>query len=144
DRCAHYVHRLIRTFLATQDHFDPRHMPHPGHGSDHKQWNRCAEAIIAATDHLRGVANIRTTQVRKLERAGISTMTQLAATTATPSEVASWTAAAPRGTRGARGAKQAEPEPPVPNRPVRVAPGINPDVLVHLSTQARLQIESRG
>lgn len=151
----HYVGRLTQAFLQVQDHFDARHMPHPGHGSDHGRWTSCAANIIAATDHVRAVAGIRTTQVRRLERAGIRTMTQLAAGTATPGELAAWSGAArlesvprkgPRAVARPGGALRPAPVPAAPGgaKVVRVAPGIQAEALAHLSTQARLQIESRG
>ena len=89
---------------------------------------------MASTDHLRGVAEIRPDQIRKLERAGIATMAALAAWSATPGEIAAWERAdlahAERkgphttATKGKRKLQPAIPSLPQPAPPAR--PGLPP------------------
>jgi len=78
DRYVHYARRLRRAFIDFQRGFDPRTMPHPGNASAHGRWSGCADRIVALTDHLRACVFIHRSQIRKLERAGITTIAELA------------------------------------------------------------------
>jgi uncharacterized protein len=74
----HYYARLRDEFLAFMADFDPAREPVPEARADHSPWSSHAEARLEALDHLSRVANIRTTQIRRLEAAGITTMRALA------------------------------------------------------------------
>ncbi len=80
DAWFHYL-RLKAAFLAAMEGFDPEAEPLPDAGADHGRWSRRAEAVLEARDHLCRVAGIRTSQIRKLEKAGITTLAELATTT---------------------------------------------------------------
>ena len=75
----HYL-RLKAAFLEQMASFDPACRPLPQSGVDHGHWASQAEAILEELDHLCRVANSRTSQIRKLEQAGIPTLTALAET----------------------------------------------------------------
>jgi len=75
-----YLYRAIRErFLEFQAAFDPASPPHPGDSCSHGGWGGTAERILEGIDSLCRVANITRSQRKKLERAGILTMEQLAA-----------------------------------------------------------------
>lgn len=74
----HYYLEQRRAFLDFQRDFDPKHRPVPEMGQDHGLWDAEAEAYLESIDHLSRVANIRKMQIRRLEAAGITTMTALA------------------------------------------------------------------
>ncbi|MFN8658896.1 MAG: TM0106 family RecB-like putative nuclease [Candidatus Obscuribacterales bacterium] len=78
----YYYRQLKQTFLEAQANFDPRLMPIPNGMADHRRWQSEADKILEERDHLSRVANIRSTQIKKLEAAGITTMTELATTNA--------------------------------------------------------------
>ncbi len=77
----YYYRQLKETFLKTQAAFDRTKQPIPDGMADHRRWTSHAEKILDDLDHLSRVANIRRTQIRKLESAGINTLTGLAQTT---------------------------------------------------------------
>lgn len=76
----HYYRRVKSNMLALQDaftgSFDDR--PEPRAGADHGRWTSHAERYFEEKDHLVRVANISVGQIKKLERAGITTMASLA------------------------------------------------------------------
>ncbi len=76
----YYYRALKAAFLELMHDFDPKDRPDPDLGGTYGQWTSFAEAYLRATDHLSQVANITTEQIRKLQRAGITTMTALATT----------------------------------------------------------------
>lgn len=73
-----YYLQLKRAFLEFQAAFDPGAMPDPGLSASHGRWSTCAEAIFEASDHLSRIARITLSQIRKLDAAGIRTVSQLA------------------------------------------------------------------
>jgi len=75
----HYYLEQKRAFLAFHDAFDAERQPVPAMGEDHVQWTGEATAYLERIDHLSRVANIRKTQIERLEAAGITTMAALAA-----------------------------------------------------------------
>lgn len=77
----HYYSRLKRRFLELQDGYsgDPSERPEPMPRADHGRWGSHAERFFEETDHLVRVAGITRGQIKKLNDAGIVTMTQLAA-----------------------------------------------------------------
>ena len=76
-----YYRRLRAAFLDQMAGFDPDSPPFPAPGAAHGRWASHAEALLEEADHLCRVANIHQSQIRKLEAAGIRTLTELAETT---------------------------------------------------------------
>ena len=77
----YYFRSLQRRFLSFQDTFSPANFPHPGLSGSHGHWSTFATQYLEATDHLSQVANITSPQIKKLEAAGIVTLTNLTKTT---------------------------------------------------------------
>ncbi|HUF35476.1 MAG TPA: TM0106 family RecB-like putative nuclease [Gemmatimonadales bacterium] len=73
----HYYRQLRRSFAAFQGAWDAARVPDPGLDRSWGRWERAAEWRLAASDHLSRVANITRGQVRRLEEAGIATLTAL-------------------------------------------------------------------
>ncbi len=74
-----YLYReLKRDFLRLMAEFGPRNRPVPQLGEEHREWEAEAAELLEQLDHLSRVANIRSSQIKKLEAAGIATMTGLA------------------------------------------------------------------
>jgi uncharacterized protein len=78
----HYYLEQRRAFLEFHDGFDADRRPVPGMGEDHGPWETEAADYLEEIDHLSRVANIRQSQIGRLEAAGITTMEQLAESTA--------------------------------------------------------------
>lgn len=76
-----YYRRLRAAYLDQFAAFNPECPPIPVAGANHGRWTSHAEKILEESDHLSLVANIRQSQIKKLEAAGVSTVTALAATT---------------------------------------------------------------
>jgi predicted RecB family nuclease len=76
----HYYRHIKRAFLAMQDGFTGTlaDRPEPLPRADHGRWTSYAEQFFHDTDHLVRVAGISVGQVKKLMKAGITAMTQLA------------------------------------------------------------------
>lgn len=76
----HYYRHIKQSFLAMQDEFTGRlsDRPEPLPRADHRQWTSHAEQFFKERDHLVQVAGITVGQIKKLNKAGISTMAQLA------------------------------------------------------------------
>jgi predicted RecB family nuclease len=79
----YYFRSLRRRFLAFHENFSVELFPHPGLSGSHGRWSTFAEEYLGSTDHLSKVANITRSQIKKLEAAGIGTMTELATTDVT-------------------------------------------------------------
>lgn len=73
-----YYRQLKRHFLLRQSEFDRNKRPLAENSSDHGRWNDMAQQCLEEIDHLSKVANIRRSQIKKLEAASITTFTQLA------------------------------------------------------------------
>ncbi|NYT78022.1 TM0106 family RecB-like putative nuclease [Alcaligenaceae bacterium] len=73
----YYYLALKARFLAEQNAFDPTAMPDPADSKNHGRWSEYAAQLLQDKDHLSLVANITRSQVKKLNRAGISTCRQL-------------------------------------------------------------------
>ncbi len=78
----HYYRCLKAKFLCMQESFSGNlaDRPEPLPMADHGRWTSYAEKFFDDTDHLVRVAGITTGQIKKLRKAGISTMAALAAT----------------------------------------------------------------
>ncbi len=77
----HYYRRLKTSFLAMQDGFTGKLIdrPEPLPRADHGRWTSHAEQFLDEQDHLVLVAGITVGQIKKLRRAGITTVGVLAA-----------------------------------------------------------------
>jgi len=76
----HYYGELKGAFLDLMQTFDPRTPPVPEPRADHGRWQSHADAQLLRIDHLYQVAGISVGQIKKLQAAGIETMTALAHT----------------------------------------------------------------
>ena len=76
----HYYRHIKNRFLALQQDFTGRlaNRPEPLPRADHGRWASYAETFFRETDHLVQVAGITVGQIKKLKRAGITTLTGLA------------------------------------------------------------------
>src|SRR6266571_5321003 len=77
----YYYRTLKAAFLTAMQHFDPNVPPEPELGGDYGCWTSHALTRLHACDHLSRVATITAAQIRKLQAAGIQTLTALAQTT---------------------------------------------------------------
>ena len=75
----YYYRELKAAFLRMMDEFDPKRPPEPDPRADHGRWSSHAQAWLEERDHLVLVANINSSQIKKLNQAGISTVAGLAA-----------------------------------------------------------------
>jgi len=78
DRYFYYYRRLRRAFLDFQRDWSLDSAPDPGLDRGWGRWEKTAKGILAQSDHLSRVANISRGQVRRLEEAGVATLTALA------------------------------------------------------------------
>jgi uncharacterized protein len=77
-----YYYRTLKTaFLTAMEHFDLQVPPEPELGGNYGRWTSHALTRLHACDHLSRVATITAAQIRKLQAAGIQTLTALATTT---------------------------------------------------------------
>jgi uncharacterized protein len=74
----YYYKAIKRAFLQQQHSFDPDHVPRLSGTADYRQWAGHVRRLLEERDDLSFVANIRASQIEKLQAAGITTMTQLA------------------------------------------------------------------
>ncbi|MGC3976081.1 MAG: TM0106 family RecB-like putative nuclease [Nitrospira sp.] len=76
----HYYRHIKTSFLSMQQAFtgNVSDRPEPLPRADHGRWSSQAEAFFEETDHLVQVAGITVGQIKKLKRAGITTVTGLA------------------------------------------------------------------
>lgn len=79
----HYYRNIKRSFLAMQERYTGRlsDRPEPLPRADHHQWTSHAEEFFQQRDHLVRVASMTVGQIKKLNKAGITTMVQLAQAT---------------------------------------------------------------
>jgi uncharacterized protein len=75
-----YFENLKKQFLLTQQNFsgDMRQMPDPAYCSEFGVWGTYAKQLMQQSDSLSIVANIRKSQIKKLNDLGVNTLTQLA------------------------------------------------------------------
>ena len=76
----HYYCHIKANFLAMQEGFTGNLMdrPEPLPRADHGRWTSHAQTFFHDTDHLVQVAGITVSQIKKLKKAGIETMADLA------------------------------------------------------------------
>ena len=79
----HYYRGLKTSFLSMQENFsgDLADRPEPFPMADHGRWTSYAERFFDDSDHLVRVAGITTGQIKKLRKAGVATLAELAAFT---------------------------------------------------------------
>ena len=73
----YYYHQVRNSFQQFIQGFNPQDPPIPTAGN-HGRWQTIADERLDQLDHLSQVANITRNQIRRLEKAGIYTMQQLA------------------------------------------------------------------
>jgi len=74
-----YYYLCIKNeFLKSQENFDPNRPIDPSGSDSYGNWIDYANQLFIQKDHLIQVANIRKSQILKLQAAGVTTMTQLA------------------------------------------------------------------
>jgi predicted RecB family nuclease len=78
DEFIYYFRRLLRAFLSFQKSFDHAKPPMPANQTSAGRWCGVAGRILAKADHLSRVAGIAVGQVKRLNEAGIFTLTALA------------------------------------------------------------------
>ena len=77
--CFDYYRAIKSAFLADQTTWSADAEPDPAEYADHGNWSGYAATLLEERDHLSRVARITRRQIERLETAGISTMTALAA-----------------------------------------------------------------
>ncbi len=74
----HYYLQLKTAFLRQMAEFNPNNSPLPDPMAEHGRWSSHAEGKLLKMDHLSQIAGITASQIKKLEKNGINTFTQLA------------------------------------------------------------------
>ncbi|WHZ23062.1 MAG: TM0106 family RecB-like putative nuclease [Nitrospira sp.] len=76
----HYYQHIKQSFLDMQDGFTGilEDRPEPLPRADHGRWTSYADKFFQDSDHIMRVAGISVGQIKKLKKAGITTMAQLA------------------------------------------------------------------
>ena len=71
---------LKNRFLQFQKDFNPdiKYRPEPNTRADHGRWQSYADRWVTETDHLSQVANIHSTHIKKLQKAGVTRLEDLA------------------------------------------------------------------
>jgi predicted RecB family nuclease len=75
--CFAYYQAVKSAFLQEQAQFNIDVMPDPADSKNWGQWSDYAQKTLKERDHLFQVANISYSQIKKLNQAGINTMTEL-------------------------------------------------------------------
>lgn len=78
--CFAYYQAVKAAFLQEQNKFDKTKKPHPADYKEWGQWSDYAKNLLIEEDHLFQVANIRYQQIKKLNEAGIKTLSELSQT----------------------------------------------------------------
>jgi predicted RecB family nuclease len=73
-----YYKAIKRAFLEQQHTFDPDRLPRLSGTADYRHWGGHVTRLLEQRDDLSFVANIRASQIDKLQSTGIATLTQLA------------------------------------------------------------------
>ena len=77
----YFYKNLKHKFLSEHQHFEPNKCPDPASSRSWGRWGAYAESLLLEVDHLIQVATITSGQIKKLNKAGIKTMTALAEAT---------------------------------------------------------------
>jgi len=73
-----YYQNLKNNFLDFHQQFESKQLPEPNASDNHRRWSNVADQWFIENDHLSLVANISKTQIKKLEKENITTLTGLA------------------------------------------------------------------
>ncbi len=76
----YYYLQVKQAFLQQQLMFEPSQKHEPTYGDDFGRWSSYAKTLLDQQDHLSQVANITRIQIKRLENAGVRTLTSLATT----------------------------------------------------------------
>jgi len=76
----YYYQNLKHGFLQTHREFSINNRPDPADSNSWGRWGKYAEELLKQSDHLIQVATITKSQIKKLQKAGICTMQELAST----------------------------------------------------------------
>ena len=74
DDFAAFYRRFKKAFEVFHNEFDPKCRPIPQTWESFGVWQECADEILKKSDHLVRIAGISTSQIKKLEKAGINTV----------------------------------------------------------------------
>jgi len=74
----YYYRALKAAFISTQQSWTPDQKPDPANSKSWDNWSKHAESLLVERDHLFQVATIAKGQIKKLNKAGIHTMSSLA------------------------------------------------------------------
>ncbi len=77
DEYYYFYRNLKHQFLETHQSFTPTKCPDPASSKSWGRWSHYAEELLKTADHLIQVATITTSQIKKLNKAGITSMTAL-------------------------------------------------------------------
>ena len=130
--CFDYYLALKKEFLQTQGNWSAEQKPDPAESASHGRWSEHADELLIAIDHLSLVATITRSQIKKLERAGITTRAELAGL------------ADPKALEDARNVHDGTflvGTPTPEHEPIRI-PGMDSKALSRLALQAALQVAS--
>ena len=76
----YYYHYLKHHFLQAHQQFNHEHRPDPAASNAWGRWSHYADDLLKQSDHLAQVATMTKSQIKKLHKAGIYTMQELADT----------------------------------------------------------------
>jgi predicted RecB family nuclease len=75
-----YYRTLKSSFLEFHDEWTPENAPDPADSKFHGRWSEYAQSLLEERRHLSLVANITSTQIKRLEACGITTVDELSKT----------------------------------------------------------------
>jgi predicted RecB family nuclease len=75
-----YYRTLKASFLKFHDDWTPENWPDPADSKLHGRWSKHAQSLLEERRHLSLVANITSTQIKRLEACGITTINELSET----------------------------------------------------------------
>ncbi|HGF0738828.1 TM0106 family RecB-like putative nuclease [Legionella pneumophila] len=76
----YYYQAIKQEFILAQERFDANQRPNPADSKSFGRWQNYAEQLLTEQDDLSLVANITRSQIKKLHKAGINTVSDLAST----------------------------------------------------------------
>lgn len=76
----YYYQAIKQEFILAQERFDANQRPNPADSKSFGRWQNYAEQLLTEQDDLSLVANITRSQIKKLQKAGINTVSDLAST----------------------------------------------------------------
>lgn len=73
----YYYQQLKKSFLHVHQNFNLEDKPDPSDSKSWGRWTKYAESLLVGRDHLSQIANITGSQIKKINKAGISTVQEL-------------------------------------------------------------------